>query len=138
MRLLLDTCVVIDLLTDVDNISRGALELLEDWNNQLFASTETMREIVLHFNNKMLLSKHWQSSEDVLRTIEDELNIKFLPICREVGYVYSRLLINVEQDHRDPSDHIIISHAINEHISLLSSDGKFAYYRNQGLDLIEY
>ena len=48
MRLLLDTCVVIDLLTDVDNISRGALELLEDWNNQLFASTETMREIVLH------------------------------------------------------------------------------------------
>ena len=120
MRLLLDTCVVIDLLTDVDNISRGALELLEDWNNKLFASTETMREIVLHFNNKMLLSKHWQSSEDVLRTIEDELNIKFLPICREVGYVYSRLLINVEQDHRDPSDHIIISHAINEHISLLS------------------
>ena len=52
MRLLLDSCVVFDLLTDMDNLDRGAQELIEDPNNQLFASFETMREIVVHFNNK--------------------------------------------------------------------------------------
>ena len=67
MRLLLDTCAVIDLLTDPENLGQGAMDLV-----------------------------------------------------------------------RDPSDHIIISHAISEHIALLSSDTRFWYYRNQGLDLIEY
>jgi len=41
-------------------------------------------------------------------------------------------------DHRDPSDHVIIAHAITERLTLLSSDQKFAFYRSQGLDLIEY
>ena len=45
---------------------------------------------------------------------------------------------NEAMDHRDPSDHVIISHAITEHLTLLSSDEKFPFYRNQGLDLIEY
>jgi len=57
-----------------------------------------------------------------------------------VGYLrcHSFFVLNVQQDHRDPSDHIIISHAIAKHLTLLSSDSKFSYYRNQGLDLIEY
>jgi PIN domain nuclease of toxin-antitoxin system len=38
----------------------------------------------------------------------------------------------------DPSDHIIIAHAITERLTLLSSDEKFPFYRNQGLELIEY
>ena len=41
-------------------------------------------------------------------------------------------------NHFDPSDHIIISHAITERMALMSSDQKFPFYRNQGLELIEY
>jgi len=74
----------------------------------------------------------------VLRVVEDELDIEFLPIRRDVGYAYSRLLLNFGQDHRDPSDHMIIAHAITERLPLLSSDEKFPFYRAQGLDLIEY
>ena len=47
-------------------------------------------------------------------------------------------VINEAMDHRDPSDHVIIAHAITEHLTLLSSDHKFAFYRSQGLDLLEY
>ena len=47
-------------------------------------------------------------------------------------------ILNQKQAHKDPSDHVIISHAITEHLTLLSSDDKFPYYRNQGLELIEY
>lgn len=135
---MLDTCVIIDLLVDVDNISSGALDILGDRGNQLFASAESMRELVVHFNNKRLLNRYWNTSEEVLRTVEDELNIEFLPVRPDVGYAYSRLRLNFGQDHRDPSDHMIIAHAITERLPLLSSDEKFPFYRAQGLDLIEY
>ncbi len=138
MRLMLDTCVIIDLLTDVDSLSKGALDLLGDKENVLYASAESMRELVVHFNNKKLLNRHFKNSTDVLRSVEDELGIEFLPIRRDVGYTYSRLRINEADDHRDPSDHIIISHAITERMALMSSDTKFPFYRNQGLELIEY
>jgi PIN domain nuclease of toxin-antitoxin system len=97
-----------------------------------------MRELVVLFNNKKIFSHHWKKAEDVIRTVEEDLEIEFLPLRRHVGYTYSRLQLNEEQAHRDPSDHIIISHAITERITLLSSDTRFWYYRNQGLDLIEY
>jgi len=138
MRLMLDTCVIIDLLIDMDNLSKGAQELIEDPDNLLFASAESMRELVVHFNNKKLLNRYWKTSEEVLRTVEDELNIEFLPVRPDVGYAYSRLRLNFGQDHRDPSDHMIIAHAITERLPLLSSDEKFPFYRAQGLDLIEY
>lgn len=138
MRLLLDTCVVIDMLTDWDNMDQSVRDLIDDPDNMLFSSFETMRELVVHFNNKKLLSKHWHDAEKLLKTVEEEIGIEFLPLRRDVGYTYSRLVLNEAQDHRDPSDHIIISHAITEHLTLLSSDQKFPFYRNQGLDLIEY
>ena len=134
----MDSCAVIDLLTDMDNLGKGAQDLIDDPENELFASLETMREIVVKFNTKKLLSKQWKCAEDILQFVEDVLNIEFLPLRRSVGYTYSRLRLNEAQDHRDPSDHVIISHAITEHMTLLSSDQKFAFYRDQGLELIEY
>ena len=138
MRLMLDTCAIIDLLVDMDNLSKGAQALIEDPDNILFASAESMRELVVHFNNKKLLNRYFKTATDVLQTVEDELAIEFLPIRRDVGFAYSRLRLNFGQDHRDPSDHMIIAHAITERLPLLSSDDKFPFYREQGLDLIEY
>ena len=135
---MLDTCVIIDLLTDAANMEPGVRDLLSDRGNQFFASAESMRELVVHFNNKRLLNRHWKTSEEVLRAVEDELDIEFLPVRRDVGYAYSRLRLNIGQDHCDPSDHMIIAHAITERLPLLSSDEKFPFYRAQGLDLIEY
>ena len=138
MRLLLDTCAVIDLLTDPENLGQGAMDLVRDPSNLLYASFETMRELIVHFNNKKLLSKQWQSAQDMIDYVENDLDIEFLPLRSRVGYTYANLRLNLEQDHRDPSDHVIVSHAITEHITLLSSDTRVWFYRNQGLDLIEY
>ncbi len=137
-RLMLDTCVVVDMLLDFDGLDRSVVALLEDPENALCASFETMRELVVLFNNKKIFSRHWNKAEEVIRTVEEDLEVEFLPLRRHVGYTYSRLQLNEEQDHRDPSDHIIVSHAITEHITLLSSDTRFWFYRNQGLELIEY
>ena len=135
---MLDTCAIIDLLTDIDSLSKGTQALIEDPENVLFASAESMRELVVHFNNKKLLNRYFKTSTDVLQAVENELDIEFLPVRRNVGYAYSRLTINEAEDHRDPSDHVIISHAITERMPLLSSDTRFWFYRNQGLELIEY
>ena len=135
---MLDTCAIIDLLTDMETLGKGAMALIDDPENVLFASADSMRELVVHFNNKRLLNRYFKTSTDVLKAVETELDIEFLPVRRNVGYQYSRLTINEAEDHRDPSDHIIISHAITERMPLLSSDTRFPFYREQGLDLIEY
>ena len=132
------TCAIIDLLTDVETLGKGALALIDDPENTLFASAESMRELVVHFNNKKLLNRYFKTSTDVLQAVEDELGIEFMPIRRDVGYAYSRLQLNEAGDHRDPSDHMIIAHAITARMPLLSSDLNFPFYRNQGLELIEY
>ena len=138
MRLMLDTCVIIDLLTDVDSISHYAIDLLGDYLNVLYASSESMRELIVLFNNKKLLNKYYKTSEDVLAAVENELRIEFLPIRPNVCYTYSRLRLNEAMNHCDPSDHIIISHAITERMALMSSDRKFEFYQKQGLELILY
>ena len=70
--------------------------------------------------------------------MKEEAMVDILPISERTMFTYSRLTLNEAQDHRDPSDHVIIAHSITEHITLLSSDQKFPFYRNQGLELIEY
>lgn len=49
---------------------------------------------------------------------------------------YAGMELNEAQGHKDPSDHVIIAHAITEKLPLISSDRRFEFYRNQGLDLI--
>ena len=103
-----------------------------------YASFETARELIVHFNNKRLLSKRWHTAEQMLASIEQDYGIEFLPLRRDTAFTYANLIINDAQDHHDPSDHIIIAHAIPEKLTLLSSDHKLPFYRSQGLDLIEY
>lgn len=74
----------------------------------------------------------------MLTSIEQDYGIEFLPMRRDTAFTYAGLRLNDAQDHRAPSDHVIIAHAITERLTLLSSDHKFAFYRSQGLDLLEY
>ena len=74
----------------------------------------------------------------MLTSIEQDYGIEFLPLRRDTAFTYANLIINEAQEHYDPSDHIIIAHAITEKLTLLSSDHKLPFYRSQGLELIEY
>ena len=137
-RLLLDTCAVIDLITSPRTTELEFWDIFDDPETMPYISFETARELVVHFNNKRLLSKHWQSARQMLTSIEQDYGIEILPLRRDTAFTYADLRLNEEQDHRDPSDHVIIAHAITEHLTLLSSDQKFAFYRYQGLNLLEY
>ena len=138
MRLLLDTCVIIDWLTDTDPFDDSVWDILNDPENRLYISAETQRELIVSFNNKKLLSKFWKTAEEMLLSIKQEADIDTLPLTEQTMLTYSRLCLNEVQEHYDPSDHVIIAHAVTEKLTLLSSDQKFPFYRNQGLELIEY
>ena len=136
-RLMLDTCIVVDMLYNCEGLDKRAVSLLTDYSCTLYTSFETLRELVVLFNNKKIRSREWKSALDVINAVKNDLDIKILPLREEVAYTYSLLQLNEAFNHYDPSDHIIISQAITEKIPLISSDQKFPFYREQGLDLIE-
>lgn len=136
MRYLLDTCVLIHYTTDRDLLSRDVYAILDDYENRLCISAETLRELVIQFNKGKLVSKYWKTAEAMIDAIKDEFMINVLPLNEEHMRTYSNLRLNEAEDHNDPSDHVIISHAITNRIPLISDDGKFEFYREQGLELI--
>ena len=136
MRVLIDTCIFIHLATDRDQLSDDVLSILTDYDNVICVSAETPRELVIQYNNKKAVSKFWKSARQMIEAMQDEFFIEILPLKEEHMKTYADLELNIAEDHKDPSDHIIIAHAITEHLPLISDDGKFEFYRKQGLDLI--
>ena len=136
MRYLLDTNIFVFLSLDPDSLSRDVLALLEDYDSQLYISTESVKELVVGFNNKGLFSKRWKTAEEMVNAIENEYYITILPVRKEHIMTYARMTLNDAQGHKDPSDHVIIAHAITEGLPLISSDTRFPFSRSQGLELI--
>lgn len=136
MRYLLDTCIYIYLVTDRESLHPDVLALLSEPDALWCMSTESVRELIVAYNNKGWGNKKWKSAEDMVRSIEETYYVEILPIQKEVMQTYSRLRINTAMNHKDPSDHVIIAHAMTLGMPLISSDTRFDYYRRQGLDFI--
>ena len=136
MRYLLDTNIVIYFATDHSKLDRNVISILQDADNTLCVSSETIRELIVAYKNKGFTTKRWKTCEDLIDSLESIYNMIVLPLDKNVMHTYSQLTLNELQGHKDPSDHVIISHAITLKIPLISSDTRFPFYRKQGLDLI--
>lgn len=136
MRYLIDTNIFVYLALDTDSLSNDVFNLLNEPDAVLCLSVESVRELIVAYNNKGLGNKKWKTAEDMVRAIEEDYYIQILPLQKEHMRTYSRLRLNTAQGHKDPSDHVIISHAITNHMHLISSDTRFPFYRKQGLELI--
>ena len=136
MRYLLDTNIFIYLSTDRENLSLDVISMLSESDALLYISAESVRELIIAYNNKGLGNKQWKTAEDMVRSIEETYFVEILPIAKDVMQTYSLLSVNKTMNHKDPSDHVIISHAMTLGIPLISSDTRFPYYTRQGLNLI--
>ena len=136
MRYLIDTHIFIWYAKERENLSRDVLNIIEDYDNQIYLSAESLREFVLLWNSKPHIRRWWKTPQDMIRDVEDHY-IQILYLHKEHYERYARLQINEAQEHYDPSDHLIISHALCNGIPLISDDDKFHFYRGQGLELIE-
>ena len=136
MRYLIDTCIFIHYATDRGLLSEDVLAILKDYDTVICMSAESIRELIIQHNNGKLVSKYWNTSEQMIDDIRDKYFIEILPLKEEHMRTYSRLRLNLAKGHKDPSDHVIISHAITKKLPLISDDSKFDFYEKQGLDLI--
>lgn len=136
MRYLLDTNIFIYLILDTDSLSKDVRAIIDDYDNSFYLSSESVKELIVGFNNGKLVSRYWDNASDMVKDITRRYCVHILPVGEEQMETYAQLRLNQAEDHRDPSDHVIISHAINNHLPLISSDSKFLFYRNQGLELI--
>ena len=130
-RYLLDTNIVLFTLIFPDELERNVNILLKDYNSLFYVSTLSIQEII-HLYKRNKIKTNWKRAEDILPSIE--MNFEILPVKKEHLVTYSKLsLLN---GHNDPYDHVIISQAITEKITLVSSDQKFIHYSSQKLDFI--
>ena len=136
MRYLLDTNIFIYLATDPYLLSSDVYCLLNEPDAVWCMSAASLQELVIGYANKSFDIKNWKSAEDLLNAVVNEYFITVLPLRQEHMMTYAKLRPNVAKGHKDPFDHAIIAHAITEKIPLISSDGRFSYYRKQGLELI--
>ena len=136
MRYLIDTNIFIYWVIDSERLSKDVKAILEDCENTFYISSESIKELIVGFNNGKLVSRYWRDATQMIKDITELFLIHILPVGEKQMEAYARLRLNLAEDHRDPSDHVIISHAINDHLPLISSDSKFLFYRNQGLELI--
>ena len=135
-RFLLDTCIFTHMVIEPDRICQNVADILNDYNNTLCMSVESERELIVSFNNGEIVSTRWKTAKDMIVSITEEYSIQVLPLDENCMKTYSGLELNIAQKHKDPSDHVIISQAITMRIPLISSDSKFDFYRNQGLELV--
>ena len=136
-RYLIDTHIYIWYVKERENLSRDVLAILDDYDNQICLSSESLREFVLLWNSKPHIRRWWKSPVEMIRSVEDGARFQILYLHKEHYESYARLEINEAQEHYDPSDHLITSHALCNGIPLISDDDKFPFYRGQGLELIE-
>lgn len=133
MRYLIDTNIFIYLATDNQLLNDDVAGILGDYENLIYISTESLRELVVHYNNKALLRKYWKTKIDMLRSITGQYGLQILPLAPDVMYTYAKMNLY----HNDPSDHVIIAQAIAMKMPLISDDNRFPEYRKEGLELIE-
>lgn len=136
MRYLLDTSIYIYFALDRELLSRDVKTILEDYDNSFCVSSETVKELIVAFNNGGIVCHAWKTAKEMVDAIRDVFFIDILPVGAEQMETYSKLEINNVEKHYDPSDHVIISHSITNGIPLISSDRKFKFYKKQGLELV--
>jgi PIN domain nuclease of toxin-antitoxin system len=122
MRLLLDTCTFLWVVTNAPALSRRARELFRAADNDVFLSAASAWEIaVKHGLGRIALA---EPPGPFVRDMREAHAIASLPIDEESALHVSRL----PDLHRDPFDRMLVSQAIVHGLTILTPDRLVAQY----------
>ena len=133
MRYLLDTNVFIDYVKD-EYISTDIRELIENYENLIYVSSESLKEYIHLVQSEKVIPKKDYRLLDVFNLVENTFGFQVKYVTKE--HLRTFVKLELVEGHKDPSDRLIIAQALTEKMPLISSDTKFPKYRKQGLDLI--
>lgn len=134
MRYLLDTNILVHLVKDnKDEISNDVWEIINDFSNQIYTSSISVIELFqLHRIGK--IRPNFKTKEEMIDYIEGQFYIEILPYTKKTTEILASL--DIAKEHNDPFDHAIISQAMADKLTLISSDRKFENYAPQGLEFV--
>jgi PIN domain nuclease of toxin-antitoxin system len=122
MAFLLDTNVLIWLCQEVGAIPKPTLEVLENTSETLWLSSISVWEICQkHGRGKLLLP---DSPQDLITYARDNFRIETLPFKESDSYRFFTL----PELHRDPFDRMLICQAIQNNLTLVTSDRAIRQY----------
>ena len=122
MRLLLDTCAFLWLVTDAPNLSPEARRLIVDADNEVLLSAVSTWEIaVKHGLGRLPLP---DDPERYVPKLRRDHAIEALPLDEE-STLYLRRLPGL---HRDPFDRMLVCQAIVQGLILLTPDRDITQY----------
>jgi len=123
-------------IIEYDYISDDVQGILSDYDNQIYISSEGIREFIhLVQSEKIKPPKdRVQIITNLFDFVENELSIGIKYIAQE--HLRALATLPLIDGHRDPSDRLIISQAITEKLPLISSDKQFPKYKKYGLEFI--
>jgi len=124
MRYLLDTQILLWAFGESDKLTETATQIIKNQENSLYVSKASFWEVAIKVNiGKLTLPFNLE----VLAQEAISNNIKVLEI--EMSHISK--YVDIPLHHRDPFDRLIISQAIVEELSVISSDDKFSLYEIQ-------
>ena len=132
MKYLLDTHTFIWTISDFENLSTNAQNIIKNVDNEIFVSILSFWEISL----KMSIGKFNINGFDIKKATEymRDLNCYFLYLTEKETTTFHDLPLY--SNHKDPFDRMIIWQAITANIPLISKDKFFDQYKNCGLKLV--
>jgi PIN domain nuclease of toxin-antitoxin system len=132
MNYLLDTHVLLWLRLSPDELKKAQKTVIESSEEEKFISSISVWEISLKFSlGKLDLGGH--TPDEFMAGIH-ELGIKVITPTPE-QYATYYLLPKID-GHRDPFDRMIIWHAMQSGVTLISSDQQLHQYSKHGLKVI--
>ena len=121
------------LLKQADDINHKIASIINDYSSILYVSSVAVQELLLLYRIGKIKVKQYQSEKDILADIQ-KLQIEIVFFNQHHLETYTSL--QIANAHKDMNDHAIISQAISDKISVISSDAKFKDYSSQGLKFV--
>jgi len=122
------------LLGEDENLHPKIQNILTDYNSQLFTSIVAVNELLQLIRIGKIKSKKFKNNLEFINTLELDLRITINPFTKQ--HLETLANLTIAENHNDPFDHAIISQAISDKLTLISSDTKFKHYTSQKLKFV--
>lgn len=131
MKYILDTHVLLWLLTNPKELSDNVKSIIENPKNEITVSAISFWEISLKFSIGKLTLENYIPEDFYQASVKMGFNL--IPIKPEVTQSFHHLN---SFHHRDPFDRMLIWQAITENYTLITKDSTINLYKTEGLKTI--
>ncbi len=131
MKYLLDTHVLIWLLTSQKSLSENVLEIVKNRKNKIYVSAVSIWEISIKISLGKLDIENKLPTDVVFEC--EQMNIDLIDLTIRETATFNNLK-NVH--HKDPFDRILIWQAIKNDFTFISDDKNVKKYVSEGLKVI--